>query len=74
MFYKYNYKIYQFQIIYMITFKEFLKEEMNTGEVPLTQKGPYRNSGFKNPIVMRRKRKPQITFEEFLNRMKSVLL
>lgn len=39
----------------MKTFKEFIKEEMNTGEVPLTQEGPYKIKGFKTPIFRRKK-------------------
>ena len=53
------------------SFKQFIKEEMNTGQVPVVHQGPYRNSGFLDKINIRRnppnyvlvKNKKQLRFE-----------
>lgn len=49
----------------MKSFKDYIKE-MTTGDVPVTQKGPYRNSGMLNPYIARRKplEVDQDTFKE----------
>lgn len=57
----------------MKSFKQFV-EEITTADVPVTQQGPYRNSGMLNPYIARRapllftkpskQSKKQMKFEE----------
>lgn len=55
------------------SFKRFIEEDMTTSDVPVTQQGPYRNSGFLMKGFIRRqdpknyilaKNRKQLRFEE----------